>query len=252
MSGGRAGSSVGPHVLGAVEQIERLCVVALGPHAPVQVRGRLDVVVEDVGRRLEHRPQRLLAEAEEVGHEHLDAAAGIRAARSPGWWPRSGPRRGRAGRRGRPTSRRRGAGPSARRPRATRSGSSGSSGRSGRPRRDGAVAAGARAHVAHDLERGGAAAPALADVRAAGLLADGVQAALAHEPAQLAEARRSATVRARSSSRGRVLLQLRPGHGSPSGRRSSSRSNASASAAQERPAHVGGRDGRGRSRRRSR
>ena len=55
---------------------------------------------------------------------------------------------------------------------ATLPGSSGSSGVAVLARVDGAVAAGARAGVAHDLERRRAAAPALADVRAARLLAD--------------------------------------------------------------------------------
>ena len=48
-----------------------------------------------------------------------------------------------------------------------------------------AVAAGARADVAEDHERGGAVMPALADVRAAGFLADRVQAEAAHQRLQL-------------------------------------------------------------------
>ena len=57
----------------------------------------------------------------------------------------------------------------------TRSGSSGSGACSGLPGVDVAVAAGAGARLAEDLEGRGAAAPALGDVRAAGLLADRVQ-----------------------------------------------------------------------------
>src|SRR5207249_1132943 len=84
----------------------------------------------------------------------------------------------------------------------------------GPSRRDGAIAAGASADVAEDLERGGAAAPALADVGAAGLLAHGVQAALSHQPAQL----REAAVRRRGAHGHPLrprLLELRPGHGPP-------------------------------------
>ena len=51
---------------------------------------------------------------------------------------------------------------------------------------DVAEAAAARAGVAEDHERGGAALPALADVRAGGLLADGVQVLALDHPAQLA------------------------------------------------------------------
>ena len=186
-SGARPGKQLGPHVLGAVEQVQRLAVVAARPHPPVEALGRLDVVIEHVRPCGEHGPQRLLAEAEEVGHQHLDAAA--RAARRrmarmvAAKWP--APRSGRSSRSTEVTTTwrspilrtaaRRAAAPAARaRPRTARG--------------DGAVAAGARADVAHDLEGGGAAAPALADVGAACLLAHGVQAAVAHDLLQLAEA----------------------------------------------------------------
>src|SRR3954470_17127896 len=49
---------------------------------------------------------------------------------------------------------------------------------------DVAVAAGARARVAENHERGGAVVPALADVRTIGLFAHGVQAEAAHDPLQ--------------------------------------------------------------------
>src|SRR5581483_2517025 len=58
-------------------------------------------------------------------------------------------------------------------------------GRAGRPRVDVAVAAGARARVAEDLERGRPAPPALGDVRAARLLADRVQAGAVDQPPHL-------------------------------------------------------------------
>ena len=99
--------------------------------------------------------------------------------------------------------------------RATRSGSSGSGAASGRPGRDRAVAAGARADVAEDLERRRAASPALADVRAASLLADRVQTGVAHDPSELRVADRWATAPAPSSTAGADALELRPGHGRP-------------------------------------
>src|SRR3954468_1523781 len=84
----------------------------------------------------------------------------------------------------------------------------------GPPGCDGAVAAGACADVAEDLERRSPASPALADVRAAGLLADRVQAGAAHDPAQLrvaAGGRRGADGHPRRPR----ALELRPGHGPP-------------------------------------
>src|SRR4029078_1589318 len=58
----------------------------------------------------------------------------------------------------------------------------------GTARGDGAVAGAARADVSQDREGGGAASPSLADVWAARLLADRVQAAVAHDPLQLGKA----------------------------------------------------------------
>src|SRR4029079_1530420 len=58
----------------------------------------------------------------------------------------------------------------------------------GTSRGDGAVAAGARGDGAPDLGGGGGAPPTLADVGAACLLADRVQAAVAHDPLQLGKA----------------------------------------------------------------
>src|SRR5690606_37425317 len=52
---------------------------------------------------------------------------------------------------------------------------------------DRAEPAGAGAGVAEDHERGGAAAPAVPDVRAVGLLAHGMEFLLAHERLQLLE-----------------------------------------------------------------
>ena len=68
----------------------------------------------------------------------------------------------------------------------SRRGVAGSSGSSGKrsARRYGAVVAAPGADVAENHEGGGAALPAIADVGAVSLLADGVQAAVAHEVAQ--------------------------------------------------------------------
>ena len=57
--------------------------------------------------------------------------------------------------------------------------------RRGAPGRDPAEAAGSRADVAQHEERRRAAAPAVVDVRALRLLADAVEAALAHEPLEI-------------------------------------------------------------------
>ena len=157
------------------EQPERLVVVDLrAAHLPVQPANRLDVVVEDLGPRVEHDAERLLLVAEEVGRQDLHR--GCRHLRLE----RADRRRVVAGalvgqvvpvdgrdddvlelhlRRG------------VREPQGLE-----------RIRRvlglaglDVAVPAGARARVAEDLERRRPAAPALGDVRAAGLLADRVQ-----------------------------------------------------------------------------
>ena len=60
-------------LLRAREQPERLVVARLrAAHPRVEAAHGLDVVVEDLGPRGEHRLQRLLLDAEEVGRQHLD------------------------------------------------------------------------------------------------------------------------------------------------------------------------------------
>ena len=132
--------------------------------------------------RGDHGGQRVPV-ALEIGDEHLDRRAGAERAASSGWSRRRSRRRRRAA-----SSRLTLVMTAWRRPMrwtatATRAGSPWSSA----PRAAGldrAEAAGARADVAQDHEGGGAAAPALADVRAARLFADGVEILVAHERAQ--------------------------------------------------------------------
>ena len=120
---------------------------------------------------------------------------------------------------------------------ASRSGSSGSGGVLGPARVDVAVAARAGARVAEDLERRGAAAPALADVRAARLLADGDEARAVEQLADVVVAAvgaRRAHLHplgaARALGDGKRRLHRRqctgvaPGHRAPPGRLSGARS----------------------------
>ena len=172
------------------------------------------------GCGLEHGHERLLLAAEEVGREHLDARRrAAPAQRADGVRPVLGAAVVEVvavdGRDDDVA-----AGPCARRRPRPCAGSSGSSGSPRLARVDGAVAAGARARVAHDLERRGAAAPALADVRAARLLADRVQAAARGRFGQLVVARprcegartaSRAAARARSGSRASGLRRSRSG-----------------------------------------
>ena len=79
----------------------------------------------------------------------------------------------------------------------------------GLARVDVAVAAGAGARVAEDLERRRALAPALGDVRAARLLADGVQARAVDELLDVEVARRPRSARAPSSTRGGAAARRR-------------------------------------------
>ena len=83
--------------------------------------------------------------------------------------------------------------------------------RVGLARVDVAVAAGARARVAEDLERRGAAAPALGDVRAARLLADRVQREAVDELLHVEVLRRPSTARAPSSTRDGAAVRRRGG-----------------------------------------
>ncbi len=168
-------------LLRPAQQPERAVVARLrAAHPGVQPANGLDVVVEDLGPRGEHRLQRLLLDAEEVGRQHLDG--GLRQLRLE----RPDRRRVVAGaavgdvvavdRRDDDVLElhlRRSLGEPQRLERVGR--------RLGLAGVDVAVAAGARARVAEDLEGRGAAAPALGDVRAARLLADRVQREAVHE-----------------------------------------------------------------------
>ena len=177
------------HFLRPREQPQRLVVARLrAAHPRVQAADGLDVVVEDLGARREHGRERLLLDAEEVRREDLDLRRGQLPLQRP---DRRGVVAGATvgeivavdGRDddvGEPHLR-------------------GGLGEPERLERIGrpvgltgvhvAVPARPRAGVSEDLERRRPAAPALADVRAARLLADRVQAALAHEPLDLEVAR---------------------------------------------------------------
>ena len=162
-------------LLRAAEEPERLVVARLcSAHPPVQPPHGLDVVVEDLGSRCEHCVERLLLHVEEVRRQHLDARVGQLGL-------------------DRPDRRREVAGAPVGDVVAVDGGdddvlelhlrrSLADAKRLECVRRvlrlarvDVAVAAGTGACLAEDLECRGAAPPALGDVRAAGLLADGVQ-----------------------------------------------------------------------------
>ena len=162
-------------LLRAREKPEGLVVVGLrAAHLAVEPADGLDVVVEDLGPRAEHDPQGLLLDAEEVRRQHLDRCLGQLLLQ------RADRRRVVAGApvgdvvavdRGdddvlEPHLRRR-------MREAQRLERVGRLGRAARV--DVAVAARAGARVAEDLERRGAASPALGDVGAARLLADRVE-----------------------------------------------------------------------------
>ena len=171
------------------QQPERLVVRGLrAAHAPVEASHGLDVVVEDLRTSVEHDRERLLLVAEEVRRQHLDRRSGELALQRPD--------------RGRVVAGalvgkvvaidrgdddvaelhlRRGVREPQRLERVGRA--------LGLTRVDVAVAAGARARVAEDLEGRRAAAPALGDVRAARLLADRVQALSVEQRAHLEVAR---------------------------------------------------------------
>ncbi len=163
-------------LLGPPQEPERLVVRRLGAaHAPVEPAHGLDVVVEDLGARGQDGAQGLLLDAEEVGRQHLDGRLGQLALDR--------------------TDRRRVVAGAAVGNVVSVDGRDHDvaqlhlGGRLSEPQRlervrrmlrpsgvDVAVPAGAGAGVAEDLERRCAATPALADVGAACLLADRVQA----------------------------------------------------------------------------
>ena len=185
---GPLGKALLPQLARAAQQPERALVVALDAHPRLDAPAGLDVVVEHVGPCLEQRPERLLLAAEEVRRQHLDRCVGQLATQrehGPGPVLRSAIGQVVAVDRGHDdvaqAHARGGRGDLARLERVERI--------AVLAREDGAVAAGARAGVAHDLERRGAAAEALADVRAAGLLAHGVQAVAPQDPLELRVAR---------------------------------------------------------------
>ena len=163
---GPAAARVGPR-----EQLERLRVPRVRPHAAVEARDRLGVVVQDLGLLGEHGLERVPVAAE-VGDQDLDGAARQPPPDRP---DRRGEVRRAAVRKVVPVDRRddgvREAELAPRpRPRArARPGSS----EPGLALADRAEAAVARADVAHQHEgRRALARPALVDVRAARLLAD--------------------------------------------------------------------------------
>ena len=173
-------------VLRRPEHLQAETVAALRPQEREETRHRLDVVVEDLGPRLEHRAQGL-AVALEVGDEHLDPRPGQRAShgahgvrevggaavgevvavdRGQDHVAQAHPRRGLRHARGLRGVRGQGPGGG-----------------------DGAVGAAARAAVAEEHEGGGAAREALPEVRAARLLAHRVEGLLPQENAQAARPR---------------------------------------------------------------
>ena len=162
-------------LLGAAEQPERAVVARLAAaHLAMEAADGLDVVVEDVGSRADHRLQRVLFDAEEVRRQHLDGR--VRQLRLD----RADRRRVVAGaivgdvvavdRRHDDVLEAhllRGLREAQRLERVDRV--------ARLARVDVAVPAGAGAGLAEDLERGGAAPPAFGDVRAPCLFADRVQ-----------------------------------------------------------------------------
>ena len=162
---------------GAAEELKRPCVPAAVPRHLVEARDRLRVVVQDRGPCLEHRGERRGAPLE-IGDQRLDAAArGVPMHGAEGLRPVPGAavgevvavdRRDHHVLEAELADRAADAlGLLAVLPR-------------GPTVRDRAVAAVARAHVAQDHEGRRRVLPALADVRAAGLLADGMEVPLAH------------------------------------------------------------------------
>ena len=80
------------------QQGQRALIRSPRPHLAVEARHGLEVVVEHLGARREHGLQGAGPVAK-VGYQHLDARLRQRLRGAPSSWPRSGPRRRRAGRR---------------------------------------------------------------------------------------------------------------------------------------------------------
>src|SRR3954452_21576588 len=169
---GLGGDLVAAHLLGVGEDAQRPLPARAAAGDRVQPRDDLDVVVEDVGALGDHLGQRHLVPLE-VGREHLDLAAGRLAADlADDADERAGALVGQvvavdAGDDRMAQAHARDRARHARRlERVVPRGLAGL---------DVAEPAAPRARVAEDHERRGAALPALADVRAGGLLADGVE-----------------------------------------------------------------------------
>ena len=158
------------------------------PHGQIARRHRFEIVVEDVGLRRDDRLDRAVL-AQEIGREHLDRRGrAARADRADGCAKCCAPPSAKivAVDRGDDDVGKPELSPSPPRRARARAGRA----RPGNPGLDVAEGAGARAGVAHDHEGGVLLLPALADIGAAGLLAHGVQAVLAHDPAGLGKAAR--------------------------------------------------------------
>ena len=154
-----------------------------GPHPAVEAADGLDVVVEDLRHLVHHGAQRVVV-ALEVGGQHLDRGPGRqRPDRPNGRREHPGPAVGevvavdRGDHRVAQPHRRHGLPHAARLVPVDVAAAFAALHR--------AEGAGAGADVAEDHERGGAVPPALGDVRAAGLLADGVEILAAHDPLDL-------------------------------------------------------------------
>ena len=172
----------GRPLAGAPEQLERPLVAPAVPRDLVEPRHGLGVVVEDVRRR--HRSPSASAPAwpwkSGISSSTRHPGASRRTARTVAakWAAPPSARSSRFTDVITTCSR-----PSSATARPTRTGSSRSS-QAGRPCANGAVAAVPRADVAQDHEGGGEIFPALADVRAVRLLADGVEIPLPHQALQ--------------------------------------------------------------------
>ena len=172
------GGDVGGEALGDAEDLEDARITAAGPRLLVEARDGLGVVVVDVRARLEDRSDRIDI-ALEVGNEDFDRrgrVAGLDLADGLGKGPGAEVREIVAIDRGEDHVAELHAG----------AGLGDACGFSrvklgGPPVGDGAVGTVPCADVTQDHEGGGAVFPALADVWAAGLLADGVEVELPHQ-----------------------------------------------------------------------
>ena len=203
---------VAAHLLGVAQHAAGAQEPRSAAGERVEPRHRLDVVVEDVGPLGDHARQRHLLAAE-VGRQHLDLGVGREAADRADHADER--RRAEVGQvvavdagdhrvaQPHPLDR---LGDAQRLERIVEGRLAGL---------DVAEAAAAGAGVAEDHERRRAALPAVADVRAGGLLADGVQPLGVHLLAQLAVAR---AARARDLEPGAACARRNAAHASPNAR----------------------------------